>query len=86
MGDVMYPKGVGVRLGLDLTQIVAEGNALNEICKLHTKYPLIKPCFDYIDAYWVPKVDMWCTCERNIHYANQSTNVTIEVYHGNLKV
>ncbi len=86
MGDVKYPKGVGVHSRPHLTQVIIEGKTLNKICKLRTKYPLIKPCFDYIYAYWVPKVDMSFTCERNIWYANQNTNVSIEAYHGNLKV
>jgi hypothetical protein len=54
-------------------------------CQLCTKYPSTKPYFDYIDAYWVPKVKKWCTSVRNIQYANQDINAIIKAYHGNLK-
>jgi hypothetical protein len=36
--------------------------------------------FDYVNAYWVPKISMWCIGAQNI-----DTNAVIEAYHGNLK-
>ncbi len=81
MGDVMYLRKVGIHP----TQIEVERKALNKFCQPHTKYPSSKPFFYYIDAYWAPKVGMWCTNAWNIRYANQDINVAIEAYNGNLK-
>jgi hypothetical protein len=78
MGDVMYIRGIGVYL----TQTTIETNALNQLCKVWTNYPSIKPIFYYVNVYWVPKVSMWCIGVRNIQYANQDTNATIEVIMG----
>ncbi len=78
MGDVMYVRGIGVYL----TQTTIETNALNQLCKVWTNYPSIKPIFYYVNVYWVPKVSMWCIGVRNIQYANQDTNATIEVIMG----
>ncbi len=58
----MYLREVGIHP----TQVEVEREALNKFCQPYTKYPSIKPFFDYIDAYWVPKVGMWCTNAWNI--------------------
>ncbi len=62
MGDVMCLKEVGIHP----TQVEAKREALNIFCQPYTKYPSVKPFFYYIDAYWVPKVGMWCTNAWNI--------------------
>jgi hypothetical protein len=62
MGDVMYLREVGIHP----TQVEAERETLNKFCQPYTKYPLVKPSLYYIDAYWVPKVGMWCTNAWNI--------------------
>lgn len=85
MGDVMYLKRVSIHLKACLTQDKVEREALHKICQLHTKYLSTKPFFDYINAYWAPKVGMWCIGVRNIWYANKHINATIEAYHDNLK-
>ncbi len=85
MGGVMYLKRVSIHLKARLTQAKVERNPLNNLCQLHTKYLSAKPFFYYINAYWVPKVGMWCIGVRNIWYVSKHINATIEVYHGNLK-
>jgi hypothetical protein len=85
MGVVMYLKRVSIHLKAHLTQAKVEKEALSNLCQLYTKYLSAKPFFDYINAYWAPKVGIWCIGVRNIWYANKKINATIEAYHGNLK-
>ncbi len=32
----------------------------------------------YVDAYWVPKIYMWCIGAQNIPHANHDMNATIK--------
>jgi hypothetical protein len=79
---IMFVQGVSPHPS---SQAAIDKEALIQLSNLQTMYPSTKSFFDYVDAYWVPKISMWCIGARNIPHVNQDTNVAIEAYHGNFK-
>ncbi len=70
-------KGVASCPSSHLTHVITKKEVANQLFQLHTTYMSIKLFFDYVDAFWVLKIYMWCIGAQNIPHANHDMNATI---------
>lgn len=71
-------KGVASCPSSHPTHVITKKEVSNQLFQLHTTYMSIKLFFDCVNAYWVPKIYMWCIGAQNIPHANHDMNATIK--------
>jgi hypothetical protein len=59
---------------------------MEELLKLMERISDAQTFWSYVISEWVPKCEVWVMGNWNLPYVGHDTNVTIESYHGNLKV